>query len=49
VCALSSVFLFLTIGAWESSIFEVMIQQGMGVGRPWEAQLEAWVMVFVIV
>jgi hypothetical protein len=28
--------------AWESSRFDLMIQQGMGVGRPVEAQLEAW-------
>jgi hypothetical protein len=25
---------FLAIGAWESSRFDLMIQQGMGVGRP---------------
>jgi hypothetical protein len=37
---------FVAIGAWESSRFDVMLQKDMGVGRPWEAQLEAWVTVF---
>jgi hypothetical protein len=40
---------FVTIGAWNSSIFDLMVQQGMGVGRPLEAQLEAWEMEFVVI
>jgi hypothetical protein len=42
VCEFLSVISFVGIGAWESSIFDLMIQQGMGVGRPLEAQLEVW-------
>jgi hypothetical protein len=34
--------LFVAIGAWESSRFDLTIQQGMVVGRQLEAQLEAW-------
>jgi hypothetical protein len=34
VCELSSGISFVEIGAWRSSIFDVMIQQGVGVGRP---------------
>jgi hypothetical protein len=41
VCELLSVISFVSIGAWDSSRLYLMIQQGMGVGRPLEAQLEA--------
>jgi hypothetical protein len=49
VCELLSVISFVAIGAWESLRFNVMIQQGMGVGRPLEAQLEAWETGFVVI
>jgi hypothetical protein len=49
VCELLSVISFVAIGVWESSIFYLMIQQGIGIGRPLEAQLEAWEMEFVVV
>jgi hypothetical protein len=40
---------FVAIGAWERLILDLMIQQGMGVGRPFEAQLEAWETGFAII
>jgi hypothetical protein len=49
VCDVLSVILFVAIGSWESSRFGVMIQQVIVVGRPWEAQLEAWEMGFVVI
>jgi hypothetical protein len=49
VCELLSVISFIAIWAWESQIFDSMIQQGMGVGRPLEARLEAWEMGFVAI
>jgi hypothetical protein len=49
VFELLSVISFVAIGAWETSRFDLMIQQGMGVGRPLEAQLEAWEMDFVLI
>jgi hypothetical protein len=48
-CELLSVISFFAIWAWESSRFDLMIQQGMGVGRPLEAQLEAWETGFVAI
>jgi hypothetical protein len=49
VCELLSVISFVAIGAWESSRFDSMIHQGMGVGRPWEAHLEASETGFVVI
>jgi hypothetical protein len=49
VCELLYVISFVAIWAWESPIFDLMIKQGMGVGRPLEVQLEAWAMGFVAI
>jgi hypothetical protein len=49
VCELLSVISFVVIWTWESLRLGLMIQQGMGVGRPLEAQLEAWEMEFVVI
>jgi hypothetical protein len=49
VCELSSVISFVAIGVWESSRFDLMIQQGMGDGRPLEAQLDAWEMESLVI
>jgi hypothetical protein len=35
-------------GAWEKLILDWMIRQGMYFVLPWEAQLEAWEVEFVI-
>jgi hypothetical protein len=49
VCELLSVISFVAIWARESSRFDLMIPQGMGVGIPLEAQLEAWETGFVAI
>jgi hypothetical protein len=48
-CELSSVILFVALSAWESSRFSLMMQHGLGVGRPVEAHLEARETVFVVI
>jgi hypothetical protein len=40
---------FVAIRAWKSSRFGLMMQQGVGVRRPVEAQLEARETEFVII
>jgi hypothetical protein len=49
VCELLSVILFVATGSWETLRFDVMIQQGMVIGRPWETQLEARETGFVVI
>jgi hypothetical protein len=49
VCELLSVISFVAIGAWERSRVDLLIQQGMFIGRQLEAQLEAWEMGFVVI
>jgi hypothetical protein len=49
VCELLFVISFVAIWAWESSRFDFMIQQGIGVERPLEAQLDAWETGFVAI
>jgi hypothetical protein len=49
VCELLSVISFVAMWAWESSIFDLMVEQDIGFGRPLEALLEAWETGFVIV
>jgi hypothetical protein len=48
VCESLSVISFVAKGAWDSSRFDVVLQQDMGVGIQWDAQLEALVKMFVI-
>jgi hypothetical protein len=49
VCELLFVTSIVAIWAWESLRFDLMIQQDMGVGRPLEAQREAWETGFVAI